>query len=103
MKNSEILKEINCTLDQLIKNAAALAEIFEDPLFKSEVQALNKTQESLLSHLVHLDQFLKEKQNSSPAINQKLDLFSQLTDQVYKKKNRSSLKKKMKNGDRIVQ
>lgn len=87
MKSREILQQIDCTLDQLIKNAAALTEVSEDPLFESEVQALNKTQESLLAHLLYLDQFLKEKQKekSSTSIHQKLSIFSELNTQLAKK------------------
>ena len=81
MESRKILQEIDVTLDQLIKNAAALTEVSNDPLYESEVQALNKTQESLLAHLLHLDQFLKDKQKnkSSVSIHQKLTIFSELS------------------------
>ena len=58
MKKEKIYEEIDSTLDQLLKNARALEEISSDPLF---VSALQKTQESLLSHLVHLNNYMKEK------------------------------------------
>jgi uncharacterized protein YjgD (DUF1641 family) len=81
MESREILQEIDVTLDQLIKNAAALTEISADPLYNAEVRALSKTQESLLAHLLHLDQFLKDKQKekSSSSIHQKLSIFSKLS------------------------
>ena len=81
MESREILQEIDVTLDQLIKNAAALTEISAEPLYKSEVHALSKTQESLLAHLLHLDQHLKNKQKekSSSSIHQKLSIFSKLS------------------------
>jgi len=55
MNRREILKEIDATLDQLIKNAAALKDVADDTHLSA---ALHKTQESLLAHLVHLDDFL---------------------------------------------
>jgi len=86
MENSEILQEIDITLYQLIKNAAALTEISVDPVYKSEVNALSKTQESLLAHLLHLDQHLKDKQKekSSSSIHQKLSIFSKLSSDLAK-------------------
>ncbi|MCP5506117.1 MAG: hypothetical protein H7A38_04475 [Chlamydiales bacterium] len=67
MKRREVLNEIDETLDQLIKNAAALKEVSEDPLFAREVEALKKTQESLLARLLHLDQFLDDKPDKNIA------------------------------------
>ena len=61
MKRREVLNEIDETLDQLIKNAAALKEVSDNPLFSREIEALKKTQESLLARLLHLDQFLDDK------------------------------------------
>lgn len=86
MKNRELLQEIDITLDQLIKNAAALTEISSDPLYETEVQALNKTQGSLLAHLLHLDQHLKERQkdSASTSIHQKLTIFSELSSNLAK-------------------
>ena len=55
MNRREILNEIDATLDQLIKNAAALKDVADDTHLSA---ALYKTQESLLAHLVHLDDFL---------------------------------------------
>jgi len=55
MNRREILNEIDATLDQLIKNAAALKDVADDTHLSA---ALHKTQESLLAHLVHLDDFL---------------------------------------------
>ena len=41
MKSRQILHEIDATLDQLIKNAAALTEVSSDPLYKTEVNPRN--------------------------------------------------------------
>lgn len=81
MKDRETLKDIDATLDQLIKNAEALQEVSSDPLFVEEVAALSKTQESLLTHLVHLDQFLKQKgpKKINRSINDKISLFTELS------------------------
>ncbi len=73
MNRQEILNEIDATLDQLIKNAAALKEVADDThLFA----ALHKTQESLLAHLIHLDDFLD---NPSKAQNKKRELLTELS------------------------
>lgn len=58
MKHREILTEIDATLDQLIKNAAALKEVEKD---LDLATALHKTQESLLAHLCHLDALIEEE------------------------------------------
>lgn len=86
MERSEILNEIDGTMDQLIKNAAALNEVTSDPLYQTEVEALQKTQESLLAHLLHFDRFLKEKTvtKTQRAIYDKLTIFSELSSSLAK-------------------
>lgn len=87
MNRREILSQINRTLDQLIENQAALHQVTGNPLFSQEIEALQKTQESLLSHLIYLDNFLKEKGASSTQedIYDKLSLFSELSSSLAKK------------------
>ena len=54
----EILKEVDATLDELIKNQGILTEIGDDILFELEIVALKKTQESLFAKLIFLtDQY----------------------------------------------
>ena len=86
MERREILNEIDATLDQLIKNAAALNEVTSNPLYQTEVDALQKMQESLLARLLHLDGFLKEKsQNKTErSIYDKLTIFSELSSTLAK-------------------
>lgn len=58
--NDAIMSNIDGTIDQLIQNAEILSEISADSRYESETLALKKTQESLLAHLIHLDQYLSE-------------------------------------------
>lgn len=77
MKRRAVLNEIDETLDQLIKNGAALKEVSDDPLFIREVEALKKTEESLLARLFHLDQFLDDKPDKD--INEKRMVYKKLS------------------------
>ncbi len=54
----EVLVDMDDTLDQLIENAAMLNRISLDALFANEVQALQRTQESLLARLIHMNDLL---------------------------------------------
>lgn len=67
----EILIEIDETLDRLIQNAEAIEKVELKDLNESELQAFEKTQESLLQHLLHMDQFLVMKKESLKKPNQK--------------------------------
>lgn len=64
MVGEEILLEIDGTLDQLIRNAEVLQKTDLQQLTETEIDAFQKTQESLLQHLLHMDQFLVTKRNS---------------------------------------
>lgn len=64
MLGEEILLEIDGTLDQLIKNAEVIQKVELTDLSETEIDAFQKTQESLLQHLLHMDQFLVAKRNS---------------------------------------
>lgn len=61
MVGQEILFEIDATLDQLIQNAEALQRANIQDLSEMEIEAFQKTQESLVHHLLHMDQRLSEK------------------------------------------
>ena len=86
----EILADIDATLDQLIENADVINKISFATLFVSEVEALQKTQESLLARLVHMNDLLKgqkkepEEQTASPfdGIEQKILRFGKLNAQM---------------------
>lgn len=64
MLGEEILLEIDGTLDQLIRNAEVIQRVDLKSLSETEIDAFQKTQESLLQHLMHMDQFLVTKRNS---------------------------------------
>ena len=82
--SEEILMDIDATLDQLIENADVINKISFATLFVSEVEALQKTQESLLARLVHMNDLLKgqkkEEIEASPfgGIEQKILRFGKL-------------------------
>ena len=61
MVGQEILFEIDATLDQLIQNAEALQRANIQDLSEMEIEAFQKTQESLVHHLLHMDERLSEK------------------------------------------
>ncbi len=81
MSRQKILSEIDVTLDQLIKNAAALQEGKNDPSCETEMEALQKTQESLLARLLHLDGCLKKdpKGRVGRSIDTKREIFLELS------------------------
>ena len=57
MRDQALLKEIDVTIDRLIENAEAIEAIKEcKEQFTQELNLLEITQESLLAHLIHLDQ-----------------------------------------------
>jgi len=87
----EILADIDQTLDQLIENADIINRISFNALFTSEIQALQKTQESLMARLMHMHELLeKDKKPQTPTkkanplnqIENKLKEFGQLNAQL---------------------
>lgn len=64
MVGEDILLEIDGTLDQLIQNAEVIGKVDLKDLSETEIDAFQKTQESLLQHLLHMDEFLVAKRNS---------------------------------------
>lgn len=79
----DLLAEIDSTLDQLISNAEILGKISSNPSYEEEVTALHKTQESLLAHLMHLDQSLEKKRHhETEQIRSKLSHFSILNPSI---------------------
>jgi len=65
----ELLAEIDSTIDQLVENGETLKRISVDPQYEVESAALEKTQESLLAHLMHLQAYLQEKGEEPPKID----------------------------------
>lgn len=84
--SEEILADIDATLEQLIQNADACKQISINPLFTTEVQALQKTQESLLARLMHMQELLKsekcQKQDGFAGIEKKVLRFGKLNTQM---------------------
>lgn len=71
-----ILAEIDSTLDQLIENAKILGSTKKTTIYNNEVEALQKMQESLLAHLIHMDQILEiNSKKRSTESNQKWNSF----------------------------
>jgi hypothetical protein len=84
----EILVDIDNTLDHLIENADVIKKISFSTLYTNEVEALQKTQESLLARLVHMNDLLKghkraeEGEESFDSIEQKIVRFGKLNAQI---------------------
>lgn len=57
----ELLLEIDLTLEQLIKNAELFQGVEISELSNIEIEAFQKTQESLLQHFIFMDQALETK------------------------------------------
>lgn len=71
MVGDEILLEIDSTLDRLIGNAEAFEQANLNALSEVELEAFQKTQESLLHHFLNLDSCLQEKKESLKKPSQK--------------------------------
>ncbi len=86
-----ILADIDATLDQLIKNAELLRGLSYYQAEETEVDALQKTQESLLSRLLHMEEMMLKKKKSPSqqaalhqTIRQKVSQFSRLNARLIK-------------------
>lgn len=97
----EILIEIDATLDNLIRNAEALNGAELSDLSDIEIDAFQKTQESLLYHFLHMDEALETKRkevripnknSASYKIQEKLDRLEKLKDAINNKIERTSKK-----------
>lgn len=108
----EILIDIDTTLDQLIQNAATINRISFDTLFANEMEALQKTQESLLARLIHMNDLLDqdEKRNyfrKQPvvfsSIESKITQFGKLNNELMNqvREDISAAKKPNKNRPKI--
>jgi hypothetical protein len=97
----EILTEIDATLERLIRNAETLNGFSLTDLSEIELEAFQKTQESLLHHLLRFDQEYETERKSLTKINersvafkiqQKYQRFEKLTTSVNNKIQRSEKK-----------
>lgn len=80
-----ILTEMDQTLDQLITHAKTVQKVPASKLNAHELEALQKTQESLLAHLMHLDQALHEKIVPNKPLQEKAEHFHQLNQKLIKR------------------
>ncbi len=83
MIGDEFILEIDQTLDQLIKNAETISHIDLQDLSEAELEAFQKTQESLLHHFIRMDELAKTKQithkgTAGDKIQHKLQEFQRL-------------------------
>ena len=87
MVGEKLLAEIDATLGQLIMNAESMLEASFIEISCYEVEAMQKTQASLLAHLLHLDgeyaiqrkqQKASEKISEKTVIQKKLQKFQKL-------------------------
>lgn len=65
MLGEEILIEIDATLESLIENAEAIQKVNATDLLAHEIDSFQKTQESLIHHLIALDEKLESKRKNS--------------------------------------
>jgi len=71
MFGEEILTEIDSTLDQLIQNAELIQNTNLDELSETEIEGFQKMQESLIQHLIHMDQHLEAKRKNLKVLNKR--------------------------------
>lgn len=106
MRDQALLKEIDVTIDRLIENAEAIETIKESKeRFTQELDLLEITQESLLAHLIHLDQKL-EKPHGAKTVSVKevkdfsLDLLDTLNCTAVLGKEKIKLRKSRKTSNK---
>jgi len=108
----EILVDIDDTLDHLIQNASAINCISCDPLFANEIEALQKTQESLLARLVHMNHlvdddekqaYFRKKPEAYTTMEHKIIRFGKLNNELINqlKKDLQDTKRSNKNRPKI--
>ncbi len=66
MIGDRFLKEIDETLDQLICNAETIENVDLNDLSEVEIDAFQKTQESLLQHFIHMNELFSRKDLKTP-------------------------------------
>ena len=65
MNPKEIVSEINFTIKQLIETQTTLKQIEGKKNYALEIISLEKMQESLFSHLIHLQNYLENQEKPS--------------------------------------
>lgn len=81
----EILAELDSTLNQLLLNIETVSDVSLSELSETEMQAMHKTQESLMARFMHTSDLIKEKErkklqetNALIKLQDKLKKFSEL-------------------------
>jgi hypothetical protein len=82
MMSQKIVQEIDETLDQLIQNAEVLSHVSIEELTPHELDAFQKTQESLLHQFLRLDASLSK---TPRLIQKKTARFEKLKKEVHRK------------------
>lgn len=77
----EILADIDATLDQLIQNAKVIRHTSLQSLCENEIEALQKTQESLLARLIHMD-LLLDKEEKRVHLKKQPDAFESIQQKI---------------------
>jgi len=77
VSRKQLLEERDETIDRLLENEKMLKAISSDGFFEEEREALEKTQESLLAHLIHLQTFLDERR-TEPSLSKQAVRTSQV-------------------------
>lgn len=77
MKSSEILSDIDATLNRLIQNSCMLNQISTE----DEAIALQKTQNDLLDHLLRMDNLLDDE-NKQITLQQNRPLYGSLKEKI---------------------
>ncbi len=79
MQNLKVVEEIDQTLDQLIRNAEVISCAELEDLSEDELEAFEKTQESLMNHLLQMDECLTPvKRTASYKLHEKRARFEEL-------------------------
>lgn len=78
---TDLIKEIDHTLDKLIANAEVLKELSSPFLFLEEASLLRRTQDKLLAHLRTIESLLHSSGNSHP-YKEKMHLFEDLHSEI---------------------
>ncbi len=87
VNQNDLLEEIDKTLDQLISNALAIKAVPLSLLFLEEVLMLQRTQDSLLAHLMQTQSLLhsQELMHSAPSYRHKFTIFENLSSELVSK------------------
>lgn len=89
MEDYDIVKDIETTLEKLLNNADTLKGMSISNFSALEFESMQKIQESLIAHLLFLDNLLQDKKNNTYAnlrfkIKEKLSLFSTINQTTIK-------------------